>query len=122
MYKCFECGEVFDGDCCPKCGSEDFERLCVVCGDTGADDGICDTCLTRYAIDYEALEKASNRCKGEDRRVPALAASVLSDEQIKTALFRYIERNKIDCRAFIKDDRGWFSDFLTNEAEKGERV
>ena len=122
MYKCYECGEVFDGDYCPKCGSDYFERLCVVCGDADADNGICDACLDRYATDYEALEKASNKCGGDDRRIPELAASVLSDEEIKTALFQYIERNNVDCSAFIKDDRGWFADFLEEEKERGTQV
>ena len=79
-------------------------------------------CLNHYATDYEALEKASNKCRGDDRRIPELAASVLSDEQIKTALFQYIERNKIDCSAFIKDDRGWFADFLEEEKERGSQL
>lgn len=118
MHKCCDCGEIFDGDFCPECGSEDFERLCVSCGDTDADDGICDICLNRYATDYELLEKASNECKNETISAPALIADVLSAEQIKTALFQYIEKNNIDCSAFIKGDRGWFADFLEKE-EKG---
>ena len=44
------------------------------------------------------------------------------DEQIKTALFQYIERNNVDCSAFIKDDRGWFADFLEEEKERGTQV
>lgn len=118
MHKCCDCGEIFEGDFCPECGSEDFERLCVSCGDTDANGGICDICLNRYATDYELLEKASNECKTEMISAPALIADVLSAEQIKIALFQYIEKNNIDCSAFIKGDRGWFADFLEKE-EKG---
>ncbi len=86
MHKCCDCGEIFDGDFCPECGSEDFERLCVSCGDTDANDGICDICLNHYATDYELLEKASDECKSETISAPALIADVLSAEKAKIEL------------------------------------
>ncbi len=118
MYRCDNCGEEFSGFFCPRCDSENCSRLCSGCNNSENNDGLCDDCLNHYAKDYETLEKASNECKNETISVPALIADVLSAEQIKTALFQYIENNKLDCRAFIEDDREWFADFLEKE-EKG---
>ena len=117
MYKCNDCGEEFENgaDGCPECGCDDYYRLCVNCGDYHVTDGLCDKCAEHFATDYETLKKASNRCKGEKVLIPELAAAVLTEDEIKTALFRYIEKEKINCRAFIEGDRAWFADFLESE-------
>lgn len=117
MFVCDECGAEFekDYDGCPKCGSSDYKRVCAACGDINADDGMCDECVDKYAFDYDTLIKASDKCTNDKVQVPALAAEVLNNEQIRLALFSYIRQHKIDCRAFIESDRGWFADFLEKE-------
>ena len=117
MFKCNDCGAVFEdkSEDCPICGSTDYYRLCVNCGDYHVTDGLCDKCAEYFATDYETLKRANNKCRPEKVNVPALAAAVLTEDEIKTVLLRYLEKEKINCRAFIEEDRGWFADFLESE-------
>lgn len=85
MYKCNECGKVFDRDEvveihddpspagvslpsghytfyeCPYCGSGDFDDAveCEVCGDYIVDDGetICEDCISKIRNDIVDLRK-----------------------------------------------------------------
>lgn len=143
MYKCYECGHIFEegeqdysGDgwndpkieVCPVCGDTFGEaKACCRCGGHFLEDelegGFCEVCaneeIEKYRFNHitELYLMASN--EKEKVELNAFIASMFSPSQINELLLReLIESNKIkrvDCSDFIMSDQYWFLEKISNE-------
>lgn len=122
MYKCYECGHVFDdeevkrwsegrGEChgvpayeeycgCPVCNG-DFEEAvrCEVCGEWFlkselSQDYICTECIEKKASDFDFAYNAYSKHK-ESIEINGLLAGIFSESEIEEILRReYLESIK----------------------------
>ena len=148
MYKCLECGHIFDegeqavwkeprgeycgSPCyeevvgCPVCrGCYEETHRCVICGsehilDELADGEVCDDCLDDCKYDFERCYEISKN-DVEKVEINSLLATVFDAGDIEQILLEHIKRNKlrIDCSEYIDKDRYWFAQELGKEV-KGE--
>lgn len=146
MYKCLECGFVFDepetyrenvGECwgapayqdydgCPMCKCEGFEKLtaCELCGGEFLDDelisGVCEDCVSSYKNNFEICRKISFDETEENIKINAFLAAVLTEDEIDDILMSYIREHipDIDCSGYIERDIEWFADKLKKEVNK----
>lgn len=146
MYKCLECGNIFDEgeqvewnerhgldtppyehfSGCPICNGEYEEtRSCKHCRAEFLPDemhsGLCDECLDEYRFCFEYCEKIGAECKTEIE-INSLYTTLLTEFQIEEILHKTLSESnkliKIDCKQFIEDDKDWFaSKVIENEAE-----
>lgn len=149
MYKCFDCGCVFEGNeadhwedshglewghedfyGCPECGGG-FEEAkeCAFCGEYILPEenygGLCIGCIEEHKYDYETALKIGNRWES-DISINAFLATQFSAEEINDLLEKELRRiaengHKIDCSRFINDDIEEFAQELINLEEKKER-
>lgn len=125
MYKCVECGHIFEEgeqkqryedngemwQVCPICGG-DFEEAetCEVCG-AGSEKlygGVCSECISKYEHDPETCCKASQDEK-ETVKINAFLAEMFTASEIETILIDALKEQKnVDCKDFIESDKEWF--------------
>lgn len=139
MFKCEECGEVFETPNrwsetglpyatltgCPKCGGyyEEAEQ-CKVCKDwhlpSKMYSGVCVDCLAEHGT-YDMC-KSIFEGETENMNVDCLAYFILGEEKINQILKDYIEKElpKADCSEIIMDNKTWFAEKLIEEM-KGKR-
>ena len=138
MYRCLECGHIFeDGeqakwsesrgefwgsacseevDGCPLCKG-DYEEVynCEICGSVHTGDeihgGVCDDCIDKYRHDIDMCFRIGGITKNEVK-LNSFVTAVLNDYEIEHILLDAIkERNKIfpvDCMLFIEADKEEF--------------
>ena len=148
MYKCVECGHIFEkgeekhwtesrGEFlgvpavepmtgCPRC-SGDFEETepCAICGkETLRDElngGICVECLSSYKYDTDICLKIGEMNR-EEIELNSFLLSIFSRDTIEETMTRVlIELKKlkpVDCSDFIFADADWFGDTLRKEILK----
>lgn len=146
MYKCIECGHVFDEEdvaeweeargeywgtpCsekmsgCPVChGAYEKVSRCEICGKPCIEDelnyGICDDCIDSYKFNFDKCYELSIG-ESETVEINALIASILDPSDINQILVEYIRKNlpDIDCINFINYDRSWFAEKISKENNK----
>lgn len=125
MYKCTECGHIFEdserefwhesrGECfgfsasekcggeCPVCGGEAAEaKECLECGFEHFDDemfsGICEDCINGYRKDFKTCYKIAK--EGEDNEavfLNALLTTIFTTSDIEQILLDFLEKNNPD--------------------------
>lgn len=137
MYKCLECGNIFDEeqtanwqephgeDCsgCPLCyGAYEEAHQCIICNDYFLEDelcnDICDDCLEDYKYDFDMCYTIGAK-DTESVEINRFLFFMFSKEEIEEVLFRELkEANKfshIDCKNFIESDKFLFADRLKEE-------
>ena len=150
MYKCLDCGHIFDegeqkkwtenvGECfgfpayetfgcCPLCGGEYAETvLCEVCGAEHLEDelngGVCDECINEHRKDFDFCYRVSI---GEKTgiKINSLLASLFDVSDIEQILCDYIKSKcpEKDCSQFIDDDISWFGEKIIEEVKKNENA
>jgi hypothetical protein len=143
IYKCYDCGHIFEegeqiysGDgwnepiisVCPVCGGS-FEEaeICCLCGGQFLEDelteGLCEDCIKEKIEEYsfnhitELYLMASN--EKEEVELNAFIACMFSPSQINELLLReLVESDKmknVDCSPFIKYDKNWFIEKISND-------
>jgi hypothetical protein len=137
MFKCTECGYLFDepdtwkephGEIlggCPCCaGHFDEACQCELCGDWFTEDeltmGVCDECINEYS----AYKDCKDVFEGEtaEAKIDYLAYMLLDEATINDILRRYLaERlSDADCTEAIEADKSWFVEKLV-EKMKGDQ-
>jgi ferredoxin len=139
--KCLKCGHLFD-ECeivswqedrgefwgspctetmygCPLCkGDYEKTKSCKVCGGDFLDEeltnDVCDECIEERKYDFDFCYSVADT---KEIEINSLLASVLDNSQIETILYHYLKSggNRIDCTAFIEEDRDLFAEKLTEE-------
>lgn len=135
MFICMHCGHEFEepqkdydrgtghmDECCPNCGSEDFEEAaeCEICGTTHSVDalenGVCKDCLEKRAT----LENAY--AYGEKYRtsieINGLLAYAFDAKEIEGFLRMVLRESRYkdrDARNFCMDDPYEFAKFIKEE-------
>lgn len=135
MYKCVECGNLFEegeeafweesrGEfwgrpCsetlsgCPVCKGSYLETVaCKICGSHHLEDelvdGVCEECISEYKTSFS---KCYSLIKDEKQnfKINPIFISLLGDA-IDEILAEYIknEMPNIDCSDFVDEDTGWF--------------
>ena len=148
MYKCLDCGHIFDegeqkkwtenvGECfgfpayetfgcCPLCGGGYAETVrCEICGAEYLEDelngGVCNECIDEYRKDFNVCYKIS---VGETTEIEinSLLASLFDVSDIEQILKEYIQDKwqDVDCSSFINEDKSWFGAKLAEEVNKNE--
>ncbi len=148
MYKCLDCGHIFEygeesirresrGEfggtpCfeemigCPLCGGDYEETIpCAICGSEHLEDelngGVCDDCIDEYRKDFNSCYEIS---MGEttEIKINSLLASLFDVGDIEQILKEYIRDRwqDIDCSQFIDEDISWFGERLAEEVKKNE--
>ena len=146
MFKCVECGRVFDE---PKIWREDYgEYMCgcpfcggnfedaVRCDDCGEwfisyelDNGICDCCADEKVFEYRYdFSSCFELAKNESKQIVGLNAflwSIFSEDQIEqillNELFNRSAFKPINCSAFINADRDWFLEHILKLEKEKEK-
>lgn len=150
MYKCIECGHIFEEgeevswsesrgeywgvSCCetmsgcPICKGDYEETVsCLVCGGEFLKEdlmgGVCKHCVDDKRNDFDACYKIS---VGETAtiRINALIATLLEECDIEQILIDYIKSRlkQVDCSDFINSDPDWFGERLAEEVKKDENA
>ena len=140
MYKCLECGFVFEeplewaGDNtlteygCPSCGFNDYEELvkCELCDNYHTEDEmvgeVCEDCVSSLAP--SEMITISNHIK-EEVELNLFLATVFSDEEIEeilTLVFNEMTADKQEKykKLFVKDYPDEVSDCYLQAVEGGE--
>lgn len=130
MYRCKECGHLFEEgeqkkryedngeewQCCPLC-SGDFEEAetCEICGAAAEElhGGVCDECIkenSNFETCYEVSETSKNEIK-----INSFLAEYFGASNIEKILFDRLKEmkeagEKIDCTEFIESDVDWFGE------------
>lgn len=143
MFKCEECGMVFDEPNiykekhgldappyeifseCPFCGGHFVEaEKCELCGEWNVPReltmGVCDECIYGYKL----YKRCKNVFDGEtaEVKIDYLASVLLDERTINDILKRYLaERlNHADCTEAIEADKSWFAEMLVKKT-KGDK-
>lgn len=149
MYKCLECGHLFEEgeqatweesrgefwgtSCseemngCPICkGDYEETKRCEICGGEFLKDElngglVCDDCLEEKKRDLETCYKVSSD-ENEEITINALLVSLFDVSEIEKILYQQLltVKNNIDCSAFINQDKDWFAEKLV-EVLKDEK-
>lgn len=144
MYKCMDCGEVFDeytADwkvhdemACPSCYSTDYDDAmqCKKCGDWFTDDEgvseLCDDCLEFYKISYrhspQKLYKLTEDLE-EKVEINYFLASVFTKEEIEKVLLKELviaSATKLpDYISFIEQDQQAFAEWIEEVIENEQK-
>lgn len=147
MYKCVECGNLFEegeevvweesrgefwgSPCsetlsgCPVCKGNYEETIpCKICGSHNFEDefvdGVCEECISEYKTDFS---KCYSLVKDEkqDFKINPIFISLLGDA-IDEILAEYVknEMPNIDCSEFVDEDKIWFVGKML-EVKKNEK-
>lgn len=139
MYICLHCGHEFEEtaaknydsatgtweECCPNCGSEDFEEAikCRICGEVHVDEDmigqVCKECLDKSVTFGNALRYGADR--KEDVEINGFLTWIYSPEEIESILLKNLQTESHEWRQrmtteYCTDDKYDFADFLE---EKG---
>lgn len=142
MYKCLECGHLFEegeqkkrkenrgeywgSPCyeemsgCPLCnGAYEETTACKICGghffaDELHGKRVCNDCLNEYKRNFDICYKIADTEK-ETVKINALLTSLLSVNKIEAILYNYLKDKENDCSAFVEQDKDWFADKLVRE-------
>lgn len=133
MYKCLECGNIFeDGeqtsrfgvDSCPLCnGAYEETTSCKICGSAHLEDelngGVCDECIDEYRKDFDTCYEISLG-ETEEIKINSLLASLFEVSDIEQILKEHIRYrwSEVDCSEFIDADKYWFGTKLLEEVKK----
>jgi hypothetical protein len=139
MYKCSECGLVFEdarhweehhefwgASCsehwsgCPDC-SGGFEEAyeCKICGEYHTEEelkgGVCGACISRYGNFKTCFEIGKNN--PDTIKINSLLMSYFSESEIEDILKKIIIEQGLDkdCSDFINNDISWFGEELAKE-------
>ena len=149
MYKCLECGHLFDcgeerstreyrGECfgfpayedvisCPVCGGDFAEtKQCKICGSEHLEEElsgcVCQECIEPYRKKFDFCYKIS---LGEttEIKINSLIASIIDESDIEAILLDYVKTRMpgVDCSPFIDNDI-WFGENLAKEVKKNENA
>lgn len=145
MYKCLECGHIFEegeqarwndprGEyagvpCsetmygCPLCkGNYKKTVSCEICESAHLENelygGVCIECIDGYRKDAEMCFKVSEGEK-EQIKINAFLASIFDENDIEHILYEIVksEKGSLDCSKFIDEDLYWFGDRLAEEVK-----
>lgn len=139
MFKCLECGHIFDDgeqgtrsesrgefwgesctetiSCCPICkGDYEETEKCEICGGEHfpdeLTDGICEECIKNY----ETVETCYKVGKSEKEtvKINCFLAETFAAEEIEKILIDILRKGEhdVDCAKFVKNDKYWFIDSL----------
>ena len=138
MYKCKNCGHVFEEgeqatwieehgfssgpfeewSGCPICsGGYEETKQCKICGEEFLEEElkggcICDDCIDNYKNDFDTCYKIADTEK-EEIKINALLASLVSVSKIEAILYHVLkEKGDVDSSAFINQDKDWFAEKL----------
>lgn len=151
MYKCLDCGHVFDDgeqevweesrgefwgapcsevvDGCPRChGDYEEAKKCSICGGVFVDDdlfgGVCEECIEKHGKDIGMVLRVSSH-QQEEIRLNCLFTNFFKKNEIEKILFEELTKKhlngEIDFKKFIEDDIEWFGEYLAKEVEKDEK-
>ena len=149
MYKCLNCGRLFDeayarkeivgefwgipteqefGEC-PFCKGEYEETVCCeICGREFLDEEmatsqVCKHCIDKYRKKFNVCYNVSF---GETKNIEinALLASLFYVGDIEQILKEFIQNRcpDVDCSQFIDEDISWFGERLAEEVRKNENT
>ena len=142
MYKCLECGHIFEDSeqstwqesrgefwgqpvsetmsGCPRChGDYEKTKSCVECGSEQLEDdlygGMCKECLEPYVNDFDTCLKLGEVQK-ESIEINSLLVTMFTASEIEEILVRELkESGNIDCSSFAYNDLEWFAENLRKE-------
>lgn len=150
MYKCLDCGHIFEegeeskwsesrgefwGEpCteemsgCPLCDGDYEEAFtCEICGSEYTEDelfgGVCENCINDYRKGFDVCYKIASSEKKEIK-INALLASLFCDSDIEDILVEHIKERMpdVDCSRYIDEDISWFGEQLLKEVKKDENA
>lgn len=150
MYKCIECGHIFEEgeqacwtesrgeywgvSCsetmsgCPICDGEYETTIpCEICESHHLEDelngGVCEECIDEYRRNFSVCYNISLGEK-EQIKINALLASLFEPSDIEQILEEYIRDrwHDVDCSPFIDKDILWFGEKLAEEVKKNENI
>lgn len=146
MYKCFDCGRIFeDADVrkeiigefwgmpatqeesvCPFCGGDYEETVqCCVCGTEHLkeelNDCVCDNCIDKYKKDFNACYNLTLG-ETEEIKINVLLASLFEPSDIEAILKEYIcdRWQDVNCSQFIDNNIDWIAEKIEEEVKKNE--
>ena len=143
MYKCYECGHIFEegeqnysGDgwnepktaICPVCGGAfGGANFCSRCGGQFLEDelteGFCEDCVNgaieEYSFDHITKLYLMASDEKEEVELNSFIVSMFSPSQINELLLRELLKSdkikKADCSHFVKSDKNWFLEKISND-------
>lgn len=138
MYKCLNCGHIFDEgeqaywdeprrdwserhSGCPLC-KHSYEKTvrCQICESEHLKNellgGVCEECIDEYRKDPEMCYNVFKEEK-ESIKINAFLAAVFDENEIERILYQIVKSEKgvLDCSKFIDDDICWFGERLAEE-------
>jgi hypothetical protein len=146
MYKCQECGHVFEkpatweeprGECfgilcseelegCPKCkcGFDEAEK-CQACGEYFLEDeligDVCKECIDDCKYDIDTCYEIG-KCEKQEIKINSFLVAMFDIDEVEDLLLDALkETNKafpVDCTPFINIDEAWFAERLAEEVNK----
>ena len=148
MYKCLECGHIFDygeekiirEDCgefwghivyedisvCPFCGGEYEETVrCVVCGSEHLEEelcgDVCEECINQKKFQWIYENRKDHTEKVE---IVSLICHLFDEEKINQILFEYVMEHypDIDCSEYIYPNMLELGQIIAKEVEKNENT
>lgn len=142
MYKCLNCGHIFeDGEQkfwtephgeeltgCPICsGNYEQTQKCKICGGEFLEEDlnggcVCDECIDEYRNDLDTCYGLSKDEK-EKVEINIFLLSLIGGDNIEKILYHYLKCQKeVDCSKFIDEDIDWFAEKLLEEVKKNENA
>ena len=149
MYKCYDCGEVFESpdsheegrgefwgvSCsetvsdCPNCGGDYEEAFrCEKCGEYFFEDemhgDMCDGCIDAYKYNVDVCYEIGAE-DTEEIKINGFLVAMFDTAEIESILYNHLKNanKEIDCSPFIDDDRSWFADkILEKEVARNENT
>lgn len=146
MYKCYNCGEVFESpdsheegrgefwgvSCsetisgCPHCDGEYEEAFkCEKCGEYFFEDemhgSMCDSCIDNYKYNIDVCYKIGAE-DAEEIKINCFLVAMFDTAEIEAILYNHLKSadKDIDCLPFIDNDRSWFADKILEKEVLGD--
>lgn len=152
MYKCIECGHIFEegeqsvwkedrGEywgvpCsetmygCPICKG-DYERSvrCEICHSEHLAEelkgGVCEECIEDYSHDADMCKRIGAHSP-DKIEINLFLATMFTKDEIEEILFEIVKRDashlKTDFKRFVETDEYWFGERLAEEVRKDENT
>lgn len=146
MYKCLECGHIFEegeqarwdeyrGEChgrvcheeergCPLCKGEYAPMIaCKICDAYHLEEemvcDVCEECIDKYKKNFEICNKISSEITAQVE-LKAIYTYLFTSAEIEAILYNHIKSNctQIDCEEFAENDISWFAQELIKEVKK----
>lgn len=140
MYKCLDCGRIFEDSefaewtephgekmiGCPNCRG-DYEEACKceLCGEiyfaSELTEGVCDSCIDEYKYDHEMCFRVGSHGK-HAVLLNSFIAEMCDDVLIEQVMLEYLKIHnlgkRIDCSKFILSDKNFFAENLIEEVNQ----